>query len=103
MPRFFYYLKLIPPRTTFVEDMTPNERQLMQQHAAYMKQQFAAGNVVIYGPVKAADGPFGMGVLEAENEGEARRMIDNDPTILAGMNTYEICPMVIGAARGTKD
>ena len=103
MPRFFYYLKLIPPRTTFVEDMTANERKLMQEHAAYMKQLFAAGNVVIYGPVKAADGPFGMGVLEAENEGEARKMIDNDPTILAGMNTYEISPMVIGAARGTKD
>jgi len=103
MPRYFYYLKLIPPRTTFVEDMTSSERKLMQEHAAYMKQLFVEGNVLIYGPVKAAAGPFGMGVLEAENEGEARKMIDNDPTIRAGMNTFQLSPMVVGAARGTKD
>jgi uncharacterized protein len=103
MQRYFYYLKLIPPRTTFVDDMTQEERRLMQQHSEYMKRLFASGSVLIYGPVKHSDGPFGMGVLEAENEGEARKLIDNDPTVRAGMNTYEISPMVVGAARGTRD
>ena len=103
MPNQHFFLKLIPPRATFVEDMTHTERQLMQDHAAYMRGLFNGGKVLIYGPVKAATGAFGIGVLEAENEAEARLMMDNDPTILAGMNTFEISPMVVAAARGTQD
>jgi hypothetical protein len=41
----------------------------------------------------APDAAFGFGVFEVESESEARSIGDNDPSVLAGMNTYAIYPM----------
>lgn len=97
-----FYLKLIPPRPTFAADMTEAEMDLMRQHAAYMGRHFEAGRVLIYGPVFAQSGSFGMGVLQVEGEAEARRIMESDPTILAGLNTYEIWPMRLGGAQAAQ-
>jgi hypothetical protein len=43
---------------------------------------------------------FGVAVLEMENVAEVQKFGDEDPSIKAGMNTFEFCPMRIGAARG---
>lgn len=93
-----FFLKLIPPRPTFVLDMTDAERRAMGEHAAYMKSLFDAGKVLIYGPVMSTQ-PFGMGVFEVADEAEVRRIMDKDPTVVAGINTYEVSAMRIGAAR----
>jgi uncharacterized protein len=98
-----FYMKLIPPRPTFPADMTDTERGLMQQHAVYMRELFDAGRVLVYGPVMAATGAFGMGVLDAADEVDARSMLEADPTIVAGMNTYELWPMHLGGAQGRRD
>ncbi len=34
MAKKYYALKLIPPRPTFAQDMTPEERNIMQQHCS---------------------------------------------------------------------
>ena len=99
MSKQHYFCRLIPPRPTFVQDMTDAERQLMGEHARYLRERFDAGEVLIYGPVMAVGGPFGMTVLEVSDEAEARHVFENDPTIQAGMNTFEINPMKVGAAR----
>ena len=49
MPHFFF--KIIPPRPTFAQDMTADERGLMMQHAAYAKDLFDRGQLLAYGPV----------------------------------------------------
>lgn len=95
-----FFLKLVPPRATFPYDITDAEKALMGQHAAYMKGEFEAGRVLVYGPVLAPTNAFGLAVLEVEDEAEARRMLDADPTVLAGLNRYEIFPMMVAAARG---
>lgn len=98
-----FFLKLIPPRPTFAMDMSEDERALMQQHVAYTAEHFKGGKVLIYGPVLAAAGAFGVAVLEVADEAEARRLLDNDPSVKAGMNTYEIAPMRIGGAQGRQN
>jgi uncharacterized protein YciI len=80
--------------------MSDSERALMLEHVSYMQQLFAQGRVVIYGPVLAKDDSFGMGVLEVADEADARQIMDADPTIVAGLNRYQIAPMRVGAARG---
>lgn len=97
-----FFLKLIPPRPTFAMDMTPEERSLMSQHVAYMGEHFQAGKVLIYGPVLAAEGAFGMGVLDVADEAEARSIMENDPSVKRKLNTYEIAPMRVGAAQGQR-
>jgi uncharacterized protein YciI len=81
-------------------DMTPEERVLMQEHGRYTRESFDAGKILLYGPVMAPQGAFGMAVFEVTNEEEVRQILENDPTVRAGMNKFEIHPMRVGAAQG---
>jgi uncharacterized protein YciI len=100
MEKQHFFLRLIPPRPTFPHDITAAERALMGAHAAYTKEHFDAGRILIYGPVLAPVDSFGMAVVEVMSEAEARAMMDADPSVAAGMNRYELLPMRVAAARG---
>jgi hypothetical protein len=81
-------------------DITPEEKLLMHEHARYTRQSFDAGKILIYGPVMVPGGAFGMAVFEVTDEAEVRQVLENDPTVLAGLNKFEIHPMRVGAAQG---
>jgi uncharacterized protein len=98
-----FFLKLIPPRSSFPFDITPEEQQLMDEHGRYFQEHFHAGRLLIFGPVLAPGGAFGMGVLEVENEAEARRFGEGDPSVIAGLNRFEVYPMRVSAARARAD
>jgi len=83
-------------------DITPDEMALMMQHIQYTKTKFDAGQVLIYGPVMVPAGAFGMAVFEANDEAEVREVLQNDPSVLAQLNTFEIYPMRIGAAQAPR-
>lgn len=99
MAKLHFFLRLIGPRDTFPHDMTEGERALMREHAVYTKQRFDEGRILIYGPVIAQLGSFGMAVFEVADEAEARAVMDADPSVVAGMNRYELLPMHVAAAR----
>ena len=99
MSKQHYFFKLIPPRPTFPHDITPEEQRLMDEHGRHFQEHFAAGKLLIFGPVFSPAGAFGLGVLEVENEAEARRFGEADPSVRAGLNTFEIHPMHVSAAR----
>jgi uncharacterized protein YciI len=103
MSKQHYFVKLIPPRPTFPTDITDAERALMEQHAAYFRQQFEAGNVLIYGPVMASGGAFGVGVLEVADESDALRVMNNDPSVLGGLNRFELNPMRVPVSRAKSE
>jgi uncharacterized protein len=81
-------------------DITPDEKLLMQEHARYTRESFDAGKILIYGPVMTPGGAFGMAVFEVADEAEVRQVLEKDPTVVAGMNKFEIHPMRVGAAQG---
>ena len=81
-------------------DMSPEERRLMNEHIRATMQHFAAGKILIFGPVMDPNGVFGMAVFEAKNADELRQILDDDPPVKAGVVRYEIFPMQVGAARG---
>jgi uncharacterized protein YciI len=91
MPHFF--LKLIPPRPTFVTDMNDEERAAMGRHAEYLRGLLKNGAGVAFGPVFDPSGAFGMGIVEAADEATARAITDKDPVVLAGVSRYEVYPM----------
>jgi len=72
-------------------DMTDDERAIMQQHVAYWGDLMNKGRVVVYGPVMDPKGPFGMGVVEADDEEQLKEFIRHDPA--ATINNYEYYPM----------
>jgi uncharacterized protein len=96
------FFKLIPPRPTFATDMSDHERALMLEHVAYIRTYYDAGTVLAYGPVLASEGSFGMAILEVSDLATAETFAANDPTILAGLNSYQICPMHLGGAQPSR-
>jgi uncharacterized protein len=90
-----YLVKLIPPRPTFAQDMSEREKKLMQEHAAYWKELLEKNIALVYGPVMDPKGYWGAGIIEVENENEAKMYMANDPTVKANLNGIELLPMKV--------
>ena len=86
-----FFLKLNPPRSTFMLDMTEQERNIMLQHVEYWKPFVENGSVIVLGPVMDPKGGYGVSVVRVDNDEEIKRMIENDPA--NGLNSYECHPM----------
>jgi len=88
----YFALKLIPPRPTFIQDMTDEERKIMQQHIAYWRELMAQGFVVVYGPVLDPAGGYGLGVMCVDSEEQIKNFIAGDPALQ--INRCEYAPML---------
>jgi uncharacterized protein YndB with AHSA1/START domain len=94
--RKYFFCRLLPPRPSFMVDMTAEERAMMMAHAGYWKEQLAKGSSIVYGPVADPAGGWGLGVVAVASEDELRSLQANDPAILAGRGLrYENLPMVV--------
>ena len=91
MEKKHYYLKLNPPRATFMTDMNTDERLIMQQHVEYWKPYVNDGTVIVLGPVFDPKGGFGVAILAVDDENQLNNLVAHDPA--NGLNTYEIYPM----------
>jgi len=103
--RTYFMIRLLPPRPTFMADMSADEREMMGAHARYWRELLAAGEAVAFGPVPDANGGFGLGVLEIAASGDAARgriaeIERNDPAVKSGRGLrYEVLPMLMAVVR----
>jgi uncharacterized protein len=86
-----FFLKLNPPRSTFMADMTAEEKAVMQAHVAYWKPYVESGLVIVLGPVMDPKGGYGIAVVRVDSEDQLNEIIAKDPA--HGLNSYEIHPM----------
>lgn len=86
-------LRLMPPRSTFPGDMTADERKVMDQHAAHWKGLVETGTAIVYGPVFDPRGVYGMGIIGAGSEDEARSIAARDPAVALRLLKLELSPM----------
>jgi len=86
-----FFLKLNPPRHSFMIDMSDEERGIMIKHVAYWAPYVDDGTVIVLGPVMDPKGGYGMAVVSVESEEELNQIIDSDPA--NGLNSYEVHPM----------
>ena len=82
------------PRPTFdrrfLARAGEEERDVFRRHGEWIQARYAEGRVRFAG--RCFDGPFGLVVLEAETEDEARGLMEADPSVLAGVQTAELYP-----------
>lgn len=88
-----FVYQLIPPRPTFAADMDENEKAIMGEHGVYWTNLFDQGRVVVFGVVLIGEGAWGLAMLEAETEAEAREIGSKDPAVLTKTCTFEIGTM----------
>ena len=86
-----FFLKLNPPRSSFMIDMTADEKIIMQKHVAYWDPFVNDGTVIVLGPVIDPKGGYGIAVIRVDSEDQLNQLIANDPA--NGLNSYEIYPM----------
>jgi uncharacterized protein YciI len=87
-----FFLKLMPPRQTFLMDMAPEEQAIMQKHVGYWTSLLSDGTVIVFGPVFDQNGGYGAGIVCVDNEDQLKYLISNDPA--NGLNHYEYFPMM---------
>ena len=86
-----FFMKLIPPRSTFMIDMTDAEKATMQLHVIYWAKLLEKGTAIAYGPVLDPKGGYGVGVICVDTDEELQQLMANDPA--NGLNKYEFAPM----------
>jgi len=71
----------------------------MGRHAAYWQPLVESGRMVVFGPVLDGTGSWGLGVVEADDEGELRAFAAGDPVVTTGTATIEVGKMIAGFVR----
>ena len=98
MPHFL--CRLTPPRSTFLADMTGEERALMGAHQAYWRPFVEVGTVIAMGSVADPAGAWGVAIVEAASSQALSALIMRDPAIVADRGfAYETYPMPSIAVR----
>ncbi len=93
------YIYLIHPyRHEFFETPTPEEEEAMEEHYQYLKTATEQGCVLLAGP--CLDETFGVVVLRARDEAEARDFMLNDPSVNRNVMMAELHPMKISLMKG---
>lgn len=94
-----FVFKLEAPRPTFAFDLTDEEREVMDRHAAHWRPLVESGQMVVFGPVLDSKGSWGLGVVEAEDEDELRAFAARDPVVTTGTANIEVGKMLAGFVR----
>lgn len=92
MKNYFVY-KLIPPRPTFIADMSEAEAAIMRQHSRYWHSLLERGMVVVFGPVLDPSGGWGLAVVEAQTAHDVRSLGNDDPAVKSGMASFDVYTM----------
>ena len=95
-----FFFRLTPPRADFAQTMTPEEQQAMAAHQEYWQQLLTDGRVVVYGPVADPEGVWGLGVLRAADRAEVLAIGESDPSVTAGVNTFDVFE-ILGGTTGS--
>jgi uncharacterized protein len=94
-----YIFRLSAPRPDFAMTMSDEERDVMGRHAAHWQPLIDEGRMVVFGPVLDGTGSWGLGVVEADDEGELRAHAARDPAVTEGIGQIEIGQLLVGFVR----
>ena len=88
-----FLYRLLPPRPTFAQDMSSAEADVMQRHGAYWQDLLNRDVALAFGPVLDPEGPWGLGLLDLEDEQAARAIGASDSAAESGTCTCEVVAM----------
>ncbi len=96
MAEFIYLIH--PLRHEFFDHPTPFEDEAMEAHFQYLKLATQTGKVLLAGP--CLDETFGVVILSAANEAEARQFMLDDPAVSSNVMMAELHPLKVSLMKG---
>jgi uncharacterized protein len=94
-----FVFRLIPRRPSFALDLSDAEQAVMARHAEHWRPLIDSGQMVVFGPTLDETGSWGLGIVEADDEGELRALAASDPAVVAGIAEIELGTMLGGFVR----
>ena len=86
--QFVYIVK--PVKENFNETATEEENDVVSEHFLYLKSLLDKNILILAGPELNAK--FGITVIEADSEEQAKEIMNNDPAVLNNVFTAELFP-----------
>ena len=99
LQQFVYVLKVTP---AFHDESkwTQKENEAVARHFGRLTEATKTGRVIFAGKTsEALDKTFGLVVFEAENESVARKFMESDPAVVAGVMSATLHPYVLALQR----
>lgn len=97
MAEWIYFIH--PPRDDFAATMTDEERAVWGIHFERLQRLLAEGTLILAGPTLGSINT-GIAVIEAADETEAQRLMEEDPAIASGFARGELRPFRVSLLRG---
>ena len=98
--QFAYVLRLVP-RLREEKNWTEADNAAVGRHFRRLQQLHKEGKVVLAGKTldDADEGQFGVVILEVSSEQEARRIMEEDDAVRAGIMTARLFPFRVALIR----
>jgi len=80
-----FYAVIKPFRQDFITNPDEKEEEIMSDHFHYLKSLLEQRKLFLAGPTLIPENPFGLIILETETEEEAKILLENDPSVKAGI------------------
>jgi uncharacterized protein YciI len=80
-----FYAVIKPYRQDFLTNPKEDEDKIMIDHFNYLKSLLKQKKLFLAGPTLILEDPFGLIIFETETKEEAKKLLENDPSIRAGI------------------
>ncbi len=91
-----YLYRVHPTRKGLLEQSTPEEDAVVDEHFRYLKQLTVQGIVLMAGRTLNTDETsHGIVIFDADSEVHARAIMERDPAVTAGIFSAELFPFRI--------
>ena len=80
-----FYAVIKPYRQDFITNPKEEEDKIMRDHFLYLKKLLEQNKMFLAGPTLIVEDPFGVIILQTNTIEEARDLLENDPSVKAGI------------------
>ena len=95
-PKQFIYVLHLAPRLYDDKAWTAEDKAAVDRHLANFKAAVQSGQLILAGRTREpGDKTFGIAIFEATNETAARKFMEADPAVVAGVMTAELHPFAV--------
>jgi uncharacterized protein YciI len=90
-PKQFIYVLRLVPRLYSDSNWTKEDEMALSRHFARFKHAIETGELILAGRTQEpGDKTFGIAIFEATDETAARKFMESDPAVVAGLMTAEL-------------
>jgi uncharacterized protein YciI len=99
-PKQFIYILRLVPRLYSDAAWTKEDNMALERHFNRFKDAIETGELILAGRTREpGDKTFGIAIFEAPDEEAARKFMESDPAVVAGLMTAELHPFGVALQR----